>query len=198
MLVPEAYGFKSIKWLKRIVPHQRLPGERHAEKNNDPQSPMKTLARLDVHAPRAYRKGEPVTMRGIATVGASGLARVEYWLRKDHGTHGVLDPEDPAWPGAEWKEAEIPTEPPERLGEGLSGGKFPEGAFHLDPATGRPGVWPLPFSWVPWTVRLGVLEPWSYDLRVRAVDLNGFAQPEPGPNGQSGIADVPCMTFVVG
>ncbi|MGH2625761.1 MAG: hypothetical protein ACRDHY_03820, partial [Anaerolineales bacterium] len=62
---------------------------------------------------------------------------------------------------------------------------------------GRPSLWPLPFSWVPWTLTLADLPPWAYELRVRAVDQNGFAQPEPRPNNQSGIADVPCLTFVV-
>lgn len=199
MLVPEAYGFKSIKWLERIVlTNDYRANDTYAEHSNDPQSPMKTLARLDVHAPQVYKKGEPITIRGISTVGASGLRRVEYWIRRDQGTHGVLDPDHPGWATAEWKEAEIPSEPPARLGEGLPDGKFPEDVFFLDAASQRPRLWPLPFSWVPWTVRLGVLEPWAYELRVRAVDLNGFAQPEPRPNNQSGIADVPCLTFVVG
>ena len=63
--------------------------------------------------------------------------------------------------------------------------------------TRKPRVWPLPFSWVSWEVRLEGLEAGAYEFRVRAVDLNGFAQPEPRPNPQSGIADIPCMTFVV-
>jgi hypothetical protein len=46
-------------------------------------------------------------------------------------------------------------------------------------------------------VRLEGLERWAYEFRVRAVDLNGYAQPEPRPNPQSGIAEVPCRTFVV-
>ena len=46
-------------------------------------------------------------------------------------------------------------------------------------------------------VRLPALEPWAYEFRVRAVDLNGYAQPEPRPNPQSGIAEVPCLTFTV-
>ena len=58
-------------------------------------------------------------------------------------------------------------------------------------------MWPLPFSWAAWEVKLEGLEAWSYEFRVRAVDLNGFAQPEPRPNPQSGIAEVPCMTFTV-
>jgi hypothetical protein len=56
----------------------------------------------------------------------------------------------------------------------------------------------LPFSWVAWEARLEGLKPRAYELLIRAADLNGFAQPEPRPNPQSGIAEVPCMTFVVG
>jgi DMSO/TMAO reductase YedYZ molybdopterin-dependent catalytic subunit len=199
MLVPEGYGFKSIKWLDRVVlTNDYRANDTYAEKqNNDPDSPMKTLARLDIHAPQSYRHGEPVTLRGVAVVGASGLRRVEYWLRKDRGTHGVLDPDDPAWATAEWKEATLPVGPPGGWASGLPGGRFPEGVTHLDPASGRPLVWPLPFSWAAWEVKLEGLGAWSYEFRVRAVDLNGFAQPEPRPNPQSGIAEVPCMTFTV-
>jgi hypothetical protein len=68
---------------------------------------------------------------------------------------------------------------------------------HLDPVTGRPRIWPLPYSWVPWSVRLEGLAPGAYEFRVRAVDLNDYAQPEPRPNPQSGNAEVACMTLVV-
>ena len=142
MLVPEGYGFKSIKWLNRVVlTNDYRANDTYAERqNNDPSSPMKTLARPDIHAPQSYRHGEPVTLRGVAVVGASGLKRVEYWLRKDRGTHGVLDPDDPAWATAEWKEATLPGGPPEGWATALPGGRFPEGVAHLDPATGRPLV----------------------------------------------------------
>jgi DMSO/TMAO reductase YedYZ molybdopterin-dependent catalytic subunit len=199
MLVPEGYGFKSIKWLDRIVlTNDYRANDTYAERqNNDPSSPMKTLARPDIHAPQSYRHGEPVTLRGVAIVGASGLKRVESWLRKDTGTHGVLDPDDPAWANAEWKEAAVPGGPPKGWAAILPGGRFPEGVTHLDPASGRPQVWPLPFSWAAWEVKLTGLEAWGYEFRVRAVDLNGHAQPEPRPNPQSGIAEVPCVTFTV-
>ena len=199
MLVPEGYGFKSIKWLNRVIlTNDYRANDTYAERqNNDPDSPMKTLARMDIHAPRTYRHGEPVTMRGVAIVGASGLKRVEYWLSRDRGTHGVLDPDDPAWATAEWKEATLPGGPPNGWASALPGGRFPEGVAHLDTATGRPLAWPLPFSWAAWEVKLEGLEAWSYEFRVRAVDLNGFAQPEPRPNPQSGIAEVPCVTFTV-
>jgi DMSO/TMAO reductase YedYZ molybdopterin-dependent catalytic subunit len=204
MVVPESYGFKSIKWLSRIVlTNDYRANDTYATEFGDvphapdPYSPMKTLARLDVHAPQEYRRGGPITLRGVAVVGASGLKRVEYWLRADRGTHGELSPDDPAWEKAEWRQAGLSGQPPERMGDGLPAGEFPEGVLFLDPQTRRPRVWPLPFSWVPWAVRLEGLESGAYEFRVRAIDLNGFAQPEPRPNPQSGIADIPCMTFVV-
>lgn len=199
MLVPWAYGYKSIKWLNRIV----LTNDFRANdtyalvQNNDPQTTMKTVARFDVHAPTVFRAGQAVTARGVAIVGASGLGRVEYWLRPDQGTHGVLDMDDPAWAKAEWKEVPLAAGPPADWGAGLPEDRFPDGVGSLDPATRRPRVWPLPFSWVPWTIRLEGLKPGAYELRVRTVDLNGYAQPEPRPNPQSGNAEVPCFTFMV-
>lgn len=199
MLVPEAYGYKSIKWLNRIVlTNDYRANDTYAEKqNNDPQTLMKTVARLDVHAPSAHRRDEPIAISGVAIVSASGLARVEYWIRPDQGTHGVLDPDDPAWASARWIAIALPDGPPQRWGAGLPGDAFPEGVHALDPATRRPRVWPLPFSWVPWTLRLENLDPGAYELRVRAVDRNGFAQPEPRPNPQSGNAELSTMTLVV-
>jgi DMSO/TMAO reductase YedYZ molybdopterin-dependent catalytic subunit len=199
MLVPWAYGYKSIKWLNRIVlTNDFRANDTYAlRQNNDPQTAMKTVARLDVHAPAVFRRGEPITVQGVAIVGLSGLKRVEYWLRPDQGTHGVLDPDDPAWATAEWTEIPLPGGPPAGWGEGLPSGKFPDGVRHLDPATGQPQIWPLPYSWVPWTIRLVGLKPGAYELRVRTVDLNGFAQPEPRPNPQSGNAEVPCLTLMV-
>jgi hypothetical protein len=41
-------------------------------------------------------------------------------------------------------------------------------------------------------VRLDGLAPGRYELRTRAVDLNGFAQPEPRPYQKSGMNRVPC------
>jgi DMSO/TMAO reductase YedYZ molybdopterin-dependent catalytic subunit len=204
MLVPEAYGFKSIKWLDRIVlTNDYRANDSYATEAGDmpyvpdPHAPMKTLARLDVHAALQFRRSKPVPMRGVAVVGASGLKRVEYWLRKDHGRHGQLDPDDPAWEKAEWKPAVLEGAPSAAWAEGLPSGKFPEGVLHIDAMSQKPKVWPLPFSWVAWSVQLEDLAPGAYEFRVRAVDLNGFAQPEPRPNPQSGVAEVPCQVLLV-
>jgi DMSO/TMAO reductase YedYZ molybdopterin-dependent catalytic subunit len=197
MLVPESYGFKSIKWLNTIVlTNDYRANDSYAEHNNDPQTTMKTLARIDIHAPLTYRRDEAITMRGYAVVGASGLKAVEYWLRSDHGTHGELARDDPAWASASWKPAQL-HRPPANWAEGLPDGHFPDNVLFVDSREQVPSVWPLPYSWVPWTVRLEGPAPGAYEFRVRAVDLNGFAQPEPRPNNQSGIADVPCATLMV-
>ena len=50
---------------------------------------------------------------------------------------------------------------------------------------------------MPFTARLEGLGPGSYEFRARAVDLNGFAQPEPRPYQKSGMNLVPCQTFRV-
>ena len=128
---------------------------------------------------------------------AIGSLEAEYKTAIPPYYFSLIDPDDPAWVTADWKEVLLPGGPPNDWASGLPGGRFPEQVSHLDLATGRPLTWPLPFSWAAWEVRLGVLEAWSYEFRVRAVDLNGFAQPEPRPNPQSGIAEVPCMTFNV-
>jgi DMSO/TMAO reductase YedYZ molybdopterin-dependent catalytic subunit len=204
MMVPESYGYKSIKWLRRIVlTNDYRANDSYATEFGDvphapdPYAPLKTLARLDVHARQEYRHGEPVALRGVAVVGASGLKRVEYWLRPDQGTHGELAPDDPAWEQAQWRAAQLSGSPPANLAEGLPGNEIPEGVLFLDAKTRRPRVWPLPYSWIAWEVRLDALAAGAYEFRVRAVDQNGFAQPEPRPNPQSGIADIPSMTFVV-
>ena len=41
------------------------------------------------------------------------------------------------------------------------------------------------------------LRPGSYEIRARAVDRNGFAQPEPRPYPKSGLNAVPCQVFEV-
>ena len=100
-------------------------------------------------------------------------------------------------PTARWQPAALLGRPPQGWAEGLPDGRFPETVYFLNSANQKPVQWPLPYSWVPWTVRLENPATGAYEFRVRAVDLNNFAQPEPRPNGQSGIADVPCKTFLV-
>src|SRR5262249_13105924 len=97
MIVPWAHGFKSIKWLQRIVlTNEYRANDTYASGNNDIESYLKTAAYLDTN-PQAFRAGEAIRLSGTAMVGWSGLRRVEYWLRPDAGNHGRIADDDPAW-----------------------------------------------------------------------------------------------------
>ena len=95
LIIPWAYGFKSIKWLHRItLTNDFKANDTYAKDNNDPDSYLKTAAYLD-DGPQSYKAGDRLVMGGTAMVGWSGLKRVEYWLRPDTGTHGKLATDDP-------------------------------------------------------------------------------------------------------
>jgi hypothetical protein len=87
--------------------------------------------------------------------------------------------------------------PPSEWEAILPAGTSPREVWGFDSKTGKPKDWPLLFSMVPWTARLEGLPPGPYEFRARAVDLNGFAQPEPRPYQKSGMNLVPCQSWVV-
>jgi hypothetical protein len=62
----------------------------------------------------------------------------------------------------------------------------------FDAQTGKPKDWPMRYTVVNWTVTLRDLKPGTYELRVRTVDQNGFAQPHPRPHSGTGGNDIPC------
>ena len=64
MVVPDAYGFKSVKWLKRVVlTNQPFANDSYANGNNDVDSWMKTSARI-VSRPAKVKVGQPVPTTG--------------------------------------------------------------------------------------------------------------------------------------
>ena len=198
MLVPWAHGFKSVKWLQRIVlTNDYKANDTYALQNNDPESYLKTAAYL-TRGSRSFKAGEPLVIEGTAMVGWSGLKRVEYWLRAGAGasTDKTLDAADPLWRTAEWKPCAIMA-PPADWKSLLPGDTAPGDVWGFDGDTGRPRQWPLLFSTIPWSVTLKGLAPGPYEFRARTVDLNGFAQPEPRPYQKSGLNRVPCETIVV-
>jgi hypothetical protein len=153
------------------------------------------MARID-SGPDKFKQGEPIPLQDVAMVGWSGLKRVEYWLRPDAGTHGVLDEDDPAWKTAEWKPCVIEP-PPAEWGGQLPEGVMPKDVWGFDPQTGKPKDWPLRFSWAQWSVTLKNVPAGAYEFRVRTVDLNGFAQPEPRPYQKSGQNNIQYKPIVV-
>jgi DMSO/TMAO reductase YedYZ molybdopterin-dependent catalytic subunit len=194
MVVPWAHGFKSIKWLRRIVlTNDYKANDTYALQNNDPESYLKTAAYLGKE-PLSFKAGEPVVIEGTAMAGWSGLKRIECWVRP--GTGGKLAEDDPAWKTAVWRPCEL-MPPPDDWDAILPVGTAPGQVWGFDPKTGRPREWPLPYSTISFIARFVGLGPGSYEFRARAVDVNGFAQPEPRPYQKSGMNLVPCQTFAV-
>jgi DMSO/TMAO reductase YedYZ molybdopterin-dependent catalytic subunit len=196
MIVPWAHGFKSIKWLQNItLTSDFKANDTYAEAGNDPESYLKTMARID-DGTEPFVAGRPIVLNGVAMVGWSGLRRVEYWLRPDTGRHGRIDEDDPAWKKAEWKPCKIDP-PPDDWKSQLPEDVQPRDVWGFDPRTGRPKEWPLRYSVVTWSVTLKDLPPGAYEFRVRTVDLNGYAQPEPRPEPKTGRNEIQCKTILV-
>jgi DMSO/TMAO reductase YedYZ molybdopterin-dependent catalytic subunit len=193
LIMPWGYGFKNIKWLQKI----RLTGNPNPidTYGGEPDAYMKTFV-PPFNGPDNVNVGTPAVARGGAVAGLPGLRRVEYWLRPDAGTNGELADDDPAWQAARWLPGVIDA-PPDDWTDYLPVGVSPREIWGFDPRTGRPREWPLRYAIANWTVTLRDLRPGNYELRVRSVDLNGRAQPEPRPQRASGAASVTCKLFTV-
>jgi DMSO/TMAO reductase YedYZ molybdopterin-dependent catalytic subunit len=196
MIVPWAHGFKNIKWLQRItLTNEYRANDTYALQNNDPDSNLKTAAYID-DGPGMFRTQQPIVLTGTAMVGLPGLKRVEYWLRPDAGAHGRLADDDPAWRTARWLPCTLQP-PPQDWGGSLPRGVLPRDVWGFDAQSGQPKEWPMRYSWALWTVTLNDLQAGTYEFRVRTVDRNDFAQPEPRPYAKSGRNEVPYKQITV-
>ena len=64
MLVPDAYGFKSVKWLKTVMLTKDFrANDNYAEANNDIDSWMKTMSRFHLRPAKA-KVSEPIPVTG--------------------------------------------------------------------------------------------------------------------------------------
>ncbi len=183
MLVPDAYGFKSVKWLKRVVlSNGPFANDTYAGQNNDIDSTMKTFARL-LSPPTTVKAGQPFPVTGMAQVGMSGLSKVQCWLTP---RDKALPADDPYFTSADWKDAQLLAPPP----PGGWGGAFKDGKLPADimnfSADGRPKKWPLRYALAHWALLLPGVPAGKYDLRCRTIDANGIAQPMPRPFPKSG------------
>ncbi len=182
MIVPDAYGNKSVKWLQRIVlTNEFQANDTYAGWNNDTVSHLKTCARF-IHVPERVESGRPIAITGVAQVGMSGLSNVQTWLCPA-GKEWPDD--DPHFTRADWQEAKI-LPPPDDWGGGLPEGKLPPIPSQIDAATGKPLTWPLRGTIAHWAVLLPKLKPGRYELRCRTIDTSGHAQPMPRPFAKSG------------
>jgi hypothetical protein len=129
-------------------------------------------------------------------VGWPGLERVEYWLRPAPEPRVGLRDDDGAWRTARWRPCTIDP-PPDDWGGDLPPDVKPGQIWGFAP-DGRPKEWPMRFSVALWSATLNDLKPGVYEFRVRTIDKNGFAQPEPRPFQQrSGLNAVQCKVLTV-
>ena len=196
LIVPWAHGFKSIKWLQRIVlTNDHRANDTYAEQNNDPESALKTAAYLG-REPLTFPANVPFQIEGVAIAGGSGIKRVEYWVRPSTGADPKLPDDDPAWKAAVWRPCDL-MPPPGDWETILPEGTSAKEIWGFDPTTGKPKEWPLLYSTVSWSAQLDGLAPGGYEFRARTVDLNGFAQPQPRPYQKAGMNLVPCQILDV-
>ena len=192
MVIPWTHGFKSIKWLQRIVlTNDYKANNTYAEQNNDPESHLKTAAYLD-ELPKKLPAGQPAMISGLVISGWSGLQRVEYSLSRENA-----NPDAPAAADAgAWIEGHLEA-PPADWSNVLPAGINSRQILGFNPQTGQPTTWPLRYGMVSWSASLAALAPGKYAVRARAVDLNGFAQPEPRPIQKSGMNALDVRDFDV-
>ncbi len=191
IVVPEAYGFKSIKWLTRLfLTNRPTANDTYADQNNDVDSAMKTFA-ATVSLPREAKAGEPLAVSGYAQVGVAGLAKVQVWVTAREAS---LDEADPHFTKAPWVDAEILPAP--STWSGLPGGQIPAGThgFHAD---GTPKAWPLLLTNAHWVAMLPGMPAGEYTLRSRTIDAYGQAQPLPRPFRKSGHAAIESVDFKI-
>ena len=193
VVVPEAYGFKSIKWLSHIVlTNLAVANDTYIEGNNDVDSPLKTFA-ATLSVPPSVSANQRIPVTGYAQVGISGLKKVQFWVCPK----GTEPTNDPHFVTANWTDATIL--PPPKSGEwggDMPDSKIPAGTLEFDDS-GLPKVWPMRFSKVHWATLLDGLPVGEYTLRSRTVDEKGHAQPMPRPFRKSGHAEIEQVGFVV-
>lgn len=189
MVVPEAYGFKSVKWLQKVVlTNAPYANDTYANGNNDVDSWMKTFARF-VHRPASVKAGRPIPLTGFAQVGISGLKSVQVSF---HPAERPLPEGDPYFTQLAWRDARV-LAPPQTWGGGLPDDAKLQDVRGFDAASGRPASWPQRYSLAHWAVLAEPLEAGKYQLRCRTIDANGVAQPLPRPfpkSGRNGIEQV--------
>jgi DMSO/TMAO reductase YedYZ molybdopterin-dependent catalytic subunit len=193
LVVPEAYGNRSVKWLQRIVlTNNPQANDTYAEWNNDVESTLKTYARF-LQVPTKIKSGQPAAVTGVAQVGMSGLGKVQYGL---HPQSAKLPEDDPHFAKADWRDAAV-LPPPAHWGGGLPDGKLPPLPAQIDAQSGKPRQWPLRNTIVHWAFLLENVPPGEYHLRCRTIDAAGSAQPMPRPFPKSGNNAIHQVTLTV-
>lgn len=191
IVVPEAYGFKSIKWLTHVVlTNLATANDTYAEQNNDVDSPLKTFA-ATLSLPSQIKAGEAIPVSGYAQVGVSGLKKVQVSLE----SNAMPRPEkDPHFALAPWSDATLLDPPPKW--SGLPDGRIPAGTLGFT-ENGAPTQWPLRLTNAHWAAMLPGVPAGEYTFRCRTIDAQGHAQPLPRPFRKSGHATIESIVVTV-
>jgi DMSO/TMAO reductase YedYZ molybdopterin-dependent catalytic subunit len=188
LVVPDGYGFKSIKWLQRLVlTNDPNPNDTYAAQNNDVDSTMKTFARF-ISVPKKLQAGQQAALTGVAQVGMSGLSKVQYCLLSSSS-------DDLHLANADWQDATI-LPPPQHWGGGLPDGRLPAIPQQFDPQ-GRPVTWPMRYTIAHWVTLLSAPTAGQYELCCRTIDANGIPQPLPRPLPKSGRNEIQRVPLTV-
>jgi len=192
MVIPEAYGFKNVKWITHVVVTNLYhANDTYALENNDIDSPLKTFAAAH-SVPPEVAPNAPIPVTGYAQAGISGLSKVQTWVQRS-GEGWPAD--DPHFTKAPWDDARV-LPPPDHWGGNLPDGKIPAGTIGFD-ADGRPKTWPMRLCKAHWAALLPGLPSGEYVLRCRSIDEKGHAQPMPRPYIKSGHCDIQAVKFKV-
>jgi len=184
MIVPEAYGFKSVKWLTHLVlSNIAHSNDTYAEKNNDIDSPLKTFAAV-LSCPTKAESGNSIPVSGYVQVGVSGLTKVQVSL-VPKATPDRAD--DRYFASAPWVDAEILGNPSQW--SALEQGKVPANTHGFN-SQGQPLTWPMRLTKAHWGVILPPQARGEYVFRCRSIDDQGNAQPMPRPFRKSGHATI--------
>jgi len=212
LIVPECYGTTNVKFLRKILlsnDYQNPDSE--TDWGNDVQTPVKTCAMRLTNLTRNQNvpRGKPLVLAGVAQVGESGLRGVQIAVVPTVAATpapppaagaakappipasqlGLIAPpaDDPHLNKLPWKDAQI-LPPPVDFAAQLPGGAA--GVHGLDPASGQPIEWPIPFFFCNFAAVVRDLSPGHYLAYFRSIDRAGYAQPQPRPLGRkTGVND---------
>lgn len=172
IVVPEAYGFKSIKWLTHVLlSNIAHANDTYANGNNDLDSPLKTFA-ATLKVPTEAKANQPLPVTGYAQVGIAGLSKVQVWISP---ATKPWPADDPYFTMAPWTDAHI-LPPPKEL---------------------APKSWPLRLAKAHWAALLPGLPAGEYAMRCRTIDAKGQAQPMPRPFKKSGRCDIETVKLTI-
>lgn len=192
IVVPEAYGFKSVKWLSHLfLSNAPFANDTYAKANNDIDSPLKSFA-ATFDFPREAKPGQPIPVTGYAQAGIANVSKVQVCVNNNADKRAKGDKN---FTKGQWQDATI-LPPPKDWGGDFSDGQIPD-ETHGFGDEGRPTSWPMRLAKVHWATLLPGMPPGEYTLRSRTVDGKGHAQPLPRPFRKSGHAALEAVTIKV-